>query len=72
MYVIQLARLPTGNYRIPPSSRSYNYYMPLMGAAIFRNGLLMTPGVDFTPIGRYELQPLITWEEEDIVSAIIN
>lgn len=72
MYVIQLARLPTGNYAIPISSRNYSYYMPLMGAAIFRNGMLMTPDVDFITISRWEFQPNPPWGEDDIVSAIIQ
>ena len=72
MYVIRLARLPTGNYRIPSTNRNYSYYLPLMGAAIFRNGLLMTPDVDFIAVGRWELQPLYEWDETDNVSAIVK
>lgn len=58
---------------LPAQAKKRNFYFRPMGYAIFRNGLLMTPEIDYTinPANGFVL-PL--WEiiEEDTVSAMVD
>lgn len=65
----------SGNYELPyevTRTRKRNYYFPnSASAAIFRNGLLMTPGVDYLLVGN-KISPLLEWPSDDIVSIVFE
>lgn len=64
-----------GMYPLPHEvvrPRKQNYYFSGSGdAAVFRNGLLMTPGVDYI-ITLGNVEPLWEWDNSDIVSLLFE
>ena len=72
MYTIQLTRGEGGRYSIPLLPKiKRDYYFSAMDFAVFRNGLLMTPGVDYSVDGLWIVPINGDWSEDDIVSALV-
>jgi hypothetical protein len=72
MYTIQLARDDTGRYAFPNVNiGKTDYYFSVMGFAVFRNGLLMTPGFDYSVEGLWII-PLSEWGIDDTISALVS
>lgn len=58
---------------LPAHAKKRNFYFHPMDYAVFRNGLLMTPEIDYTiNLANGKILPL--WEilEDDIVSAMVS